>query len=77
MDCKILFVAVLLLCAGAQASQTSGPSCACARIYQPLCGSDGQTYNNLCELQCRAEYNAKHGRAPLEVYKRGRCENYE
>lgn len=43
--------------------------CACPDIYAPVCGSDGKTYANECELNCEKRYNAD-----LTVVKRGRCE---
>ena len=27
--------------------------CVCQPIYLPVCGSDGRTYSNLCELKCQ------------------------
>ncbi|KAL0871419.1 hypothetical protein ABMA27_005149 [Loxostege sticticalis] len=68
------FIVALLCCACAY---TEVPSCACARVYRPLCASDGRTYNNLCEFQCRADYLAKFGEK-LAVIKHARCEeSYE
>lgn len=31
--------------------------CACPFNYQPLCGSDGHTYSNQCELKCHKKFN--------------------
>lgn len=30
-------------------------TCICPRIYQPVCGQDGHTYENQCQMDCRWE----------------------
>ncbi|XP_046972805.1 turripeptide Pal9.2-like [Vanessa cardui] len=27
-------------------------NCMCSKIYDPVCGSNGQSYYNLCQLEC-------------------------
>jgi len=47
---------------------------ACLKIYLPLCGSDGKTYSNICELgnaQCKARLAGKE--VPTLAYK-GKCQ---
>lgn len=36
--------------------------------YTPVCGSDGQTYSNNCELNCAKKFNRN-----LEVFTEGEC----
>jgi hypothetical protein len=31
--------------------------CACAMMYQPVCGSDGKNYGNACALSCAVPSN--------------------
>ncbi|XP_063365232.1 serine protease inhibitor Kazal-type 1-like [Cydia amplana] len=51
----------------------STPSCPCARIYMPLCASNGVTYNNKCEFEC-AQRNLANTGVQIGVIRHGRCE---
>ncbi|XP_075976422.1 kazal-type trypsin inhibitor-like [Anticarsia gemmatalis] len=43
--------------------------CGCPRINSPVCGSDGVTYANKCELECNSDQSLHK----LKVIKEGSC----
>lgn len=66
-----LITATVLLCAQTMLSAPSN-DCFCIDEYNPVCGSDGETYSNDCFLGCEVKKNAD-----LEVAHDGRCDETE
>ncbi|XP_048031957.1 double-headed protease inhibitor, submandibular gland-like [Megalobrama amblycephala] len=48
------------------------PSNACPEIYKPVCGSDGKTYSNECEL-CVA---IRESGTEISIVKEGKCDQF-
>ncbi|CAG9826663.1 unnamed protein product [Diabrotica balteata] len=43
--------------------------CLCNRVYAPVCGTDGKTYDSQCDLNCEVETDHS-----LEIKHFGECE---
>ncbi|XP_011552218.3 serine protease inhibitor dipetalogastin-like [Plutella xylostella] len=56
---------------GVQVAENSDP-CTCTRSYKPVCGSNGETYNNECLLNCVAATDAM-ARSPVAKIHDGPC----
>lgn len=48
----LLTIVCLQVCSAIPLVHTSLESCQCPELHQPVCGSDGITYDNQCYLDC-------------------------
>ncbi|XP_075976228.1 turripeptide Gsp9.3-like [Anticarsia gemmatalis] len=61
--CSLLVIATLVSTALAY------KPCPCHYIYRPVCGSDGETYPNECQLECKSAQSLYK----VKVIKEGSC----
>jgi len=61
----VLLIAMMVLTI--TVPEASG-ACQCTYQYEPICGSDGNTYGNECQLKCEKEKNSA-----LTIAKKGQC----
>ncbi|OWR52526.1 hypothetical protein KGM_201032 [Danaus plexippus plexippus] len=60
MNFKLVSLLALMVVSCMSFPQKSFSPCACSKIYRPLCASDGRSYTNPCEFECRAKYYLAH-----------------
>ncbi|KAM3957942.1 agaphelin-like [Aphomia sociella] len=71
MDYKVLFcLAIAVSCIYAE-PEPSTSSCACPKIYTPVCASNGKTYNSICEFRC--DLKQLGSGAEIHIVRNGRC----
>uniref|UniRef100_A0A182NE56 Kazal-like domain-containing protein n=1 Tax=Anopheles dirus TaxID=7168 RepID=A0A182NE56_9DIPT len=72
----ILMLAAVALLAGetVYARRSRDGVCACPRIYDPVCGTDLNTYANRCLFDCQAEELAARS-IELRILRRGSCDD--
>lgn len=51
------------------------PICICPRIYAPVCASNGKTYGNTCEFNCKKLRTTRNENLRIVAY--GRCDEQE
>ena len=57
-------------------SEDNYPLCPCYRMYMPVCGNNGVTYDNPCEFECARKYLAKKG-TKIAIAYNGFCKQAE
>lgn len=62
---------------GINESEETGSTCACGKMYMPLCGSDDKTYHNKCEFECRKKKLKNVKGETLHVVKDEPCEGFD
>lgn len=70
MKLAILAVCVALVAVCSADDPQEAPTCICTRNYDPVCASDGETYQNMCLFECTQKVHRA-----LRVVRAGTCDN--
>ena len=68
-----ILIVVILALAAAVNGASLGKSCICARMYSPVCGSDGVTYASDCAFNCAARESRNTAGVELSIVKDDAC----
>ncbi|WAR09001.1 IBD3-like protein [Mya arenaria] len=62
-------ISCLLVVAVLAAANAKTPTCGCIAQWDPVCGEDGNTYGNMCELGCANVAFGSQGQCPCACTK--------
>ncbi|XP_041982289.1 uncharacterized protein LOC121735508 [Aricia agestis] len=81
MNGKVIVLLVALMAVSCYSTPykrvSNKKSCPCFKIYLPVCASNRESYDNLCEFQCAADHLLLTENIKLEIIKEDRCDSFD